>query len=238
MSQHTYPFDYKIIRSKKRRKSVSIHVSPDLEVIVRTPQKVPRAIIEQALVKRTDWILTTLNEFAIMRRKIEREFIEGESLPYFGVEYPFIFTQSKKKRPIVSHKWNKFIVTTPEFQTHEERRKSLRDAFTKWYITNGREDIEIRSHYYANKLNVTFNAIRLRKVKTLWGSCSSTNNLTFNWRLVMAPAKIVDYVIIHELCHLVHRNHSKDFWQLVASFDSNYKEHRKWLKQHGWKLSF
>ncbi len=90
-----------------------------------------------------------------------------------------------------------------------------------------------RAAYYAPLLGVTYSRITIRDQKTRWGSCSSKGTLSFNWRLMLAPPKILDYVVVHELCHLREMNHSPRFWALVASILPDYKESRKWLKENG-----
>jgi predicted metal-dependent hydrolase len=89
---------------------------------------------------------------------------------------------------------------------------------------------------YALKFGFHYNKIRITSATTRWGSCSSKKNLNFSYRLILAPKEAVDYVIVHELCHLRQMNHSKKFWNEVANIMPDYKIHEKWLKQHGYKL--
>ena len=91
--------------------------------------------------------------------------------------------------------------------------------------------------YYAQLLGVTYATISIRDQKTRWGSCSSKGNLSFSWRLILAPPKVLDYVVVHELCHRKEMNHSPRFWVLVESMIPDYKTHRKWLKENGEKLT-
>lgn len=94
-----------------------------------------------------------------------------------------------------------------------------------------------RVNDYAKQMGEMYSGIRIKDQKTLWGSCSTRRNLNFNWRLVMAPEKVLDYVIVHELCHLKHMDHSPAFWHWVESVMPDYRKHRKWLKENGWQLS-
>ena len=87
--------------------------------------------------------------------------------------------------------------------------------------------------HYAGLMNVQYGRITIRNQKTRWGSCSSKGNLNFNCLLMLAPDEVVDYVVIHELCHLIEMNHSKAFWKQVEQMMPDYKKHRKWLKDHG-----
>ena len=90
-----------------------------------------------------------------------------------------------------------------------------------------------KTAYYAKLLNVSYGRITIRNQKTRWGSCSSKGNLNFNCLLMLTPDEVVDYVVVHELCHRIEMNHSKAFWNLVESVLPDYKERRKWLKEHG-----
>lgn len=90
-----------------------------------------------------------------------------------------------------------------------------------------------KAAHYAGRLNVSYGRITIRNQKTRWGSCSSKGNLNFNCLLMLAPDEVIDYVVVHELCHRIEMNHSKAFWDQVESILPDYKERRKWLKDHG-----
>lgn len=93
-----------------------------------------------------------------------------------------------------------------------------------------------RTAYFANIMGVEYGGITIREQKTRWGSCSSKRNLNFNWKLVLAPRNVLDYVVVHELCHLIEMNHSPRFWAQVENVLPDYRYERKWLKDHGWML--
>ncbi len=99
-----------------------------------------------------------------------------------------------------------------------------------------REILSQSAHYWASRMGARYGRIAIREQKTRWGSCSAKGNLNFNWRLILAPPEIRDYVVIHELCHLAYLNHSKEFWNKVAEFCPEYKTHRRWLKENGHTL--
>ncbi len=101
-----------------------------------------------------------------------------------------------------------------------------------------REHFAGRCRHYLQYTGGSYSRITIRDQKTRWGSCSSTGTLSFNYRLMFAPPRVLDYVVIHELCHLTHMNHSREFWNLVASVMPEYKIHRNWLKEHGRELHF
>lgn len=114
-------------------------------------------------------------------------------------------------------------------------------ALEKKYRIAAKTYIPQRVAYYTEHYDYLirrdYSSITIRDQKTRWGSCSSRGTLSFNWRLMLAPLNILDYVIVHELCHLTHMNHSKDFWNCVETILPDYKERRKWLKEHGHELT-
>lgn len=114
-------------------------------------------------------------------------------------------------------------------------------ALEQRYRMAAKEYVPKRVAYYADAycslIRHGYSTIAIRDQKTRWGSCSSRGTLSFNWRLMLAPPGILDYVVVHELCHLEHMNHSKDFWQCVEAILPDYKERRKWLKEHGHELT-
>lgn len=111
-----------------------------------------------------------------------------------------------------------------------------RDALKKRYIEAAREYFPKRVAYFHQFTGGTYSRISIRDQKTRWGSCSSRGTLSFNWRLMLAPPAILDYVVVHELCHLTHMDHSPAFWQAVGEVCPDYRTARKWLKDHGQEL--
>lgn len=114
----------------------------------------------------------------------------------------------------------------------EQQKKALEDRYRK----AAKEYIPKRVAFYQSFMSGSYERITIRDQKTRWGSCSSKGTLSFNWRLMLAPPAVLDYVVVHELCHLMHMNHSKAFWNAVEEIMPDYKIHRKWLKENGNKL--
>lgn len=111
------------------------------------------------------------------------------------------------------------------------------EIYDKRYRNLARKVFASRVAFYHPITGGNYTSITVRNQKTRWGSCSSNGTLSFNYRLLFAPPKVLDYVVVHELCHLTHMNHSKDFWNMVASVMPEYKEYKNWLKDHGRELT-
>lgn len=111
------------------------------------------------------------------------------------------------------------------------------ETLEKRYRNAARQQFESRVAYFHRITGGNYTSITVRDQKTRWGSCSSRGTLSFNYRLIFAPPVILDYVVVHELCHLTHMDHSKNFWNMVAAVMPEYKEYRKWLREHGQELT-
>lgn len=107
------------------------------------------------------------------------------------------------------------------------------EAEKKYYRNLAREVLGARTGYYARKMGVTYGRISIREQKTRWGSCSSVGNLNYNWKLVLMPPGVLDYVVVHELAHRREMNHSAAFWKIVATWMPDYRKYRKWLRDNG-----
>ena len=96
--------------------------------------------------------------------------------------------------------------------------------------------LQKKTFEFSQIMNVRYNSVKIKNYKSRWGSCSSKGDISFNWKIIFAPEKIIEYLVVHELSHLIYFNHSKLFWNKVEEFQYNYKENRKWLKENGYKL--
>lgn len=119
---------------------------------------------------------------------------------------------------------------------HMRLEQNQRQYLEKRYREAAKEYIPKRVDYFIALTGGSYERITVRGQKTRWGSCSSRGTLSFNWKLMLAPPAILDYVVVHELCHLTHMNHSREFWQAVERVLPDYKERRRWLREHGDEL--
>ncbi|HHV95606.1 MAG TPA: M48 family metallopeptidase [Clostridiaceae bacterium] len=232
---------------KTRRKTIGIIINRNGEVKVHVPFGVTKKQIDEIVQKKADWIIKKVNE-VIERNSniIQKEYINGEKFLYLGDEYTLEivekdFDKIKKNdkafdKGEVLIKDNTMLVYISEGLPDEIRKQTIKESLIKWYKKRFTEIVKERINKYSMKLNVFPHRVVIKNQKTRWGSCSEKGNINLNWRLIMAPIHIIDYVVVHEMCHLKVMNHSKDFWTLVESIMPNYRECRKWVKANGNKL--
>lgn len=144
---------------------------------------------------------------------------------------------SKRQIEIVLQRKAKWIVEKTDFQKRRAQLKNecqeLTELQRRFYREKAREVLNQRTAYYAGMMGVTYGRIAIREQKTRWGSCSAQGNLNFNWKLILMPPGVLDYVVVHELAHRREMNHSGRFWDLVASYMPEYEKYRRWLKENG-----
>ena len=127
-----------------------------------------------------------------------------------------------------------YLITTVRSSEIGDIRKSrIKTYIDKWYVNEAYKNLEEKVIRYSEIIRVSPREMKVRNYKTRWGSCDKKGRLTFNYLLIKAPHAIVDYVVIHELCHIIQPNHSNLFWDQVKKFDSSFKNHKKWLKENG-----
>ena len=179
----------KLVRSK--RKSISIEITPDAQVIVRAPYYASVSEINRLIGEKADWIHKHLQKMEMLQK-----------------------------------------------QRSEEALEELTPQDIKLLTTRAKRIIPQRVRYYAGIIGVEYGRITIRMQKSRWGSCSAKGNLNFNCLLMRTPDEIIDYVVVHELCHLKELNHSQRFWAEVEKVFPDYKERRKWLKDHGNEIMY
>jgi len=212
-----------LIRSP-RRKSVGIIVRNG-KVVVRAPNYVPLDEIQNFIHQKQDWIQKHLSRQEHAQHTQQKNFTNGELHFWLGKRYPLTVN---KGRPNFCEVNNQHIEVTCSYP---ERSHCVQKVLERWYKQQCEALITKRVKTFANQLNVTPSGIAIKHYKTRWGSCNHKKQLQFNWLLIMAPLEVIDYVVIHELCHLKHFNHSPAFWQMVAKVMPNFSEHKQWLNQ-------
>jgi len=226
-------FAYSIVR-RNRRKTVGIAVKTASQVVVYAPLWVTEGEIGSIVRRKAPWIirrLEKLSEFEAITNS--REYVSGEQLLYLGRAYRLkVLYEQNRRQTNITVKGRRICITLGASSNGREEKAIIKTALKRWYIRQAEETINQRMTRLASQLGVLPTMVRIKDQKTRWGSCSSKGTVHFNWRIVMAPVSVLDYVIIHELCHLRVRNHSQEFWKLVSQNLLEYKSKRDWLKKN------
>lgn len=228
---------YLIVRSKKRSFSISMRIQNDLTVKVIAHPRMPFFVIKQLLASKEPWIK---HHMALMEKRPKpkkHEIKEGGTIPYFGKDLLVRIIKSPDiLLPKIQISDGAFIISIPSFFDEEKQKITIKKAIDKWFLSQGKKILTEKSVYYAQSIGQDFNELKIKNVSSIWGSCSRDQNLSFNKKLLYAPHEVVDYVVIHEVCHLIHKHHGKSFWVCVEKLDPEYKHHRKWLRTNSHAL--
>ena len=216
---------YELIRSIKRRKTISLHIKEGGRIVVYAPHRTPKSEIQKFIEGKESWIVRKISEKERLIGKAEKAFLPGEKFLYLGESYPLEIEDAHHKGRPLRLSFGRFILD-------KDRIEEARGLFIQWYKEEAKEKIVERVHYYSNRLQLFPEGVRITSAKFRWGSCSRDDRLSFSWRIIMAPLGIIDYVLIHELVHIKEKNHSKRFWSRLESILPDYRIQRLWLKKN------
>lgn len=213
------------IKRTNRKKTISIEIK-DNKVEVKAPYIISQKEIESFILQKKDWIDKKISFHNSIKKPIKRRFIEEENFQFLGKDLKLKIIKSNKRKNYLDGKFIYIFIKNEEEKLKEKIKKELEILFKYEAL----KIFERKTNFYARKIGVYPKKITIKSYKKRWGSCSYKEELSYNWKLIMAPEKIIDYVIIHELCHLIHFNHSKDYWEKVSKILPNYKTSKEWLK--------
>lgn len=203
---------------------------------ISAPSYVSAKQLQEVIVSKREWILK--NWLARQtRQKTPAGFRDGEHFLYRGNTLQLKIIRYPHKMVRVFREGQVLRVYLPQNLPEEDSSPHIKAALSAWYKAQARKVLSDKLEMHAKRMKVAFQMFRLKEQKTIWGSCSNKGNINLNWRIIMAPDAGMDYIIIHELAHLTHLNHSKEFWERVAEFMPEYKQWRKWFKEHGQDLA-
>ncbi len=218
----------KIIRSKRR--TLALQVAKDATLIVRAPLRLSEDFIEKFIRKNLPWIHKKQELARASAPLAPRQFREGEEFLYLGGRYRLVLAGGGMAPPL--------LLENSEFRLRPEYLENARGEFMAWYRARALEVLNQRVEFYSGTAGFKAGRIKINDARTRWGSCSPERNLNFSWRLIMAPAEVLDYVVVHELAHTVELNHSRKFWARVEKILPRYREARAWLRKHEHALEF
>ena len=218
----------------KKRKSMGINIDLYGNVEVRAPKGTPDELVFQLLEEKWDWIQQKSKEMKDrMLGPQVKAYDHGERFLYMGNEYPILITQDINiKQDNVVFKGDKLHIIV--IKLDEEK---IKQALKRFYYQQCKMLVERAIQSYQNNFKIKPRSIRITDSKANWGTCDSQRQLTFNWKLAMAPQKVIDYVVVHEMCHMVHLNHDRSFWRLVGKILPDYEKEENWLALSSWKMT-
>ena len=214
-----------IVRTNRRTLSLTIDKNGDL--LVKAPRRMDIEDIFSFINQKNDWIVKKQN-FVKSNLLKNQKILNYDVLLFCGKQYKKVYVEKQKKVEVED---TLFIV--PQNLPYEKEMYLIK----KWYIEMTKQILELRVNYFADLMQLNFEGLGVDNCKTRWGSCSKSGILKFNLRLAMLPHKVIDYVIIHELSHLIEFNHSKNFYNIIASIMPDWQTQRNKLKEYGYLLS-
>ena len=215
------------ITRTKRKKTISILIK-DGNVEVKAPFNLKKNEIDAFTLKKEKWIKNKI----LLQKKIKqlpkKKFIDGEVFKFLGKDLILKINISDAKKIYIK---NNYICLDLKSNTKNNKEK-IKKELELFYRSFSEKILKEKTFIEAKKMNLKLEKIKVRSYKNRWGSCSSNGDISYNWKLIMAPEKIINYVIIHELCHLIHFNHSRNYWKEVSKKLPNYRKSKEWLKSN------
>lgn len=220
------------VEVSKRSRKIRISVDPERGIRLVVPHENFVREGERFLGEQLPWVSQKWREVLRRREKHKELFeplLEKSEVQYLGKTYQLVIEVGEKHWPPVQVEDNALVIYCVSEVLAEK-------ILERWYRQQAKAVITGSLEYYRAQMNLKYNDLTIKDQKTRWGSCSSEGNLNFSWRLILSPKAVLDYVVIHELAHLVEMNHSSRFWALVERYCPDYKKCRKWLKENGVSL--
>lgn len=209
---------YTLVRSK--RKTLQLVINKNGELIARAPLRMSERRINSFVKEKAAWIAKKQQQvLAAKDNHPPLRMQTGEQLMYLGIKRTLVFGGTSAIRLEGSS------LLLPENTTQEH--------LIAWLKAQAKQLFTQRVQHYANVMNVSYTAVKVSSAQHRWGSCSAKNSLNFAWRLILCTPEAIDYVVVHELSHVMHKNHGASFWKSVEKVLPDYKTQRRWLKQHG-----
>jgi predicted metal-dependent hydrolase len=231
------PFTYRIRRSH-RVASARIVVKPGLVEIV-APLQIPEHKLHKFVQAKQQWVTQALLKMAASSPQnsgfVPSEYKSGADMAYQGKAYPVNILPTKLKRVKIEF-IDGYKIHVPEVMNPDEHNHQIKEALIRWMKKQTKQLVEQMVESHAAQKQLFPRTITIKTQKSRWGSCGIHNDININWLLIMAPSEVLEYVVVHELCHIKVKNHSSQFWSLVAEHMPDYQIRRNWLKKQGRSL--
>lgn len=222
---------FALLRSA-RRKTVGITVERDGSLALRAPEDCPVRRVEEIVREKRFWVYTKLAEKErLFRPERPKEYVSGETFYYLGRSYRLKLVGSAPGDG------------TPPLHMHQGRFLLRRDAvpgaehhFVRWYTDHGRPWLARRTAQFADRIGVRPAGVEVRDLRFRWGSCNAAGGVNFHWRVVLLPPRIIEYIVAHELVHLLVPDHSAEFWMRLEQAMPDFGARKQWLAEQGSKI--
>ncbi len=215
-------FEYEVKYST--RKTLNITVERDRKIIVRAPEYLTLDRIDKIVQSKRQWLkekLEHIQKYPLVPES--KEFVSGETLMYLGKNYQLLVVDEE----IDGIEFNQ------RFRISRKNQAIANELFKKWYLKQALQKTELIAKEYSTSLGVDYRGCKTSEMKYRWGSCTPNNNIIFNWRIVKAPMYVLEYIVAHELVHLIENNHTPRFWNILSIQIPQYLKAKKWLKENG-----
>lgn len=211
--------------SRSQRKTASIYIERDGRVSVMAPDQWSDEQVQHVLERKRAWIYRGLAEWEDLNAtRVEREFVSGEGFLYLGSSYRLTLVERQNEPLTLKDGW---------FRLRADEVANAPERFKDFYRTKGLDRLPRRVAYYQVKMGVEAIGVRVMELKNRWASCSSDHKINFHWKCLMAPMRILDYIVVHELAHLLHEHHTQAFWGTVDKVMPDYRDRKEWLRVNG-----
>jgi predicted metal-dependent hydrolase len=228
------PFSYQIRLSERATKTRIVVTTDKIEVVA--PPGISQNSLHRFVLAQQEWILKALDKIRLNASKHKKlspdSYVHGARIPYLGSTFPLVTHPSKLKKIKIEFSEG-FIAHIPEPLLSMNYNNSIKLALTAWMKKQLMLKVEQIIQQHGPKKSLFPRRITIKSQKSRWGSCGIHNDITINWLLILAPLSVIEYVVVHELCHIQIKNHSSDFWNLVAHHLPDFQSQRRWLKHYG-----
>lgn len=214
---------------KARIKNLYISIQNG-EVVVKAPWYVTSSQIQDVVESKREWIMKQLEKYSVSPKK-SKEYVDGEKFQILGKEYFLNIYYQDTSKALLNVENGKINVVLPLEYSEEDNTERIKKLIDKMYYMIAEKEVENSMEKMRKLVGLAPNEYRIKKTTSLWGSCSSNKKITINQNLMMYDRFVIDYVVLHEICHLKYMNHSKNFWNMVSTYMPNYKEAEAELKK-------
>lgn len=213
------------IKRTRRKNSVGFRMSLG-QLVILVPKTMPKSEIGLLLASKSNWILAKMSLHGQPKAPVQRLYVDGEGLAFLDRELVLQLCLGPYSAQLTST--NELIISVPQ-----AKPVWVRNALVRWYKLQAQVHMEQRVGHFAPLVGAWPNSVEVKTYRARWGSCNTSGHVQFNWKLMMAPSAVVDSVIVHELCHLLHMHHGPEFWAQVKRVLPNYQDAKQWLKEEG-----